>query len=59
MTYAELAKMISEMTSEQAGSDVTVFIRGVDEFYPLRDKNPIAFSDVDDVLDAGHPFLVV
>jgi hypothetical protein len=35
MTYKELAEYISNLTEEQQNQDVTIFVSGVDEYYPL------------------------
>jgi len=53
MTYNDLANMIRDgMTEEQRQSDVTICTPN-DEFYASR----LRFQDIDDVLDAGHPYL--
>lgn len=58
LTFAQLAQQIAAMTPEQQNSDVTVFVRGVDEFYPSHE---LKFADPknNDVLDTGHPYLLV
>ena len=60
MTYAQLAEKISTMTEDQLNSDVTVYVSGVDEFYSVVDDYPFLIScDDTDVLDIGHPYLVI
>lgn len=54
MTYAELAEYISNLTDEQKQMDVTVLVRGVDEYYPLNDEYPA----VTEVL-IGTPYLII
>jgi len=61
VTYAELQEMLQQLTPEQMAKDVTIYIRGVDEYYPLSESDPccLANKDETDVLDPGHPYLVV
>ena len=59
MTYAELAEYIGNLTVEQQGMEVTVYVRGVDEFYPLDPTSPVRESEQNDVLDEDNPYLVV
>lgn len=60
MTYAELAEYISNLTDEQKQMDVTVLVRGVDEYYPLNDEYPVAESgNLTEVLDIGTPYLII
>lgn len=54
MTYKFLAELIKTMTPEQQNSTVTLFVPGVDEYYPAT----IAYTDKDcDVLDPDHPII--
>jgi hypothetical protein len=57
MTYTELAEYIlNEMSADQMDMDVTLFVPGVDEYYPAV----LAFTDSDcDVLDENHPVLTI
>jgi hypothetical protein len=57
ITYKELANLIlHEMSPEQQEQDITIFVPGVDEYYPAT----LAFTDDDcDVLDPGHPILTL
>jgi hypothetical protein len=57
MTYKELAEYIlNDMSADQLGMDVTLFVPGVDEYYPAV----LAFTDADcDVLDENHPVLTI
>jgi hypothetical protein len=59
MTYKQLAEhILNDFSEEQKESDVSVFVKAVDEFYPL-DQICIAEEELVDVLDDGHPFLMV
>ena len=61
MTYRELAEYISKLNDEQQDSDVTVYVMGAGEFYPLVPNYPVSEAkEIDnDVLDEGHPYLVI
>lgn len=59
MNYRELAAKIAEMNAEQLDMDVTVYVRGVDEFYTVAEDYPMVEADANDVLDATHPYLVI
>jgi len=53
MTYRELLEKLEDLRPELLDTDVTVFID--DEF---RHVYVLDFTTEDDVLDAGHPFLM-
>lgn len=61
LTWKELAEEISKMPAEQQGTTVTVYVQGVDEFYGVVDDYPLcsAVGTIEDVLDEGHPYLVI
>lgn len=59
MTYKDLAEYIRNMDPKACLQSVTVFISGVDEYYPLDEKTPLIESSDSDVLDDGHIFLVI
>lgn len=62
MTYQELLEEIEKLTPEQRKMDVTVYIRGVDEYYTVDPELPINHNippNTNDVLDENHPYLVV
>ena len=59
MTWKQLVEEISLLTEEQKNTDVTVYVRGIDGFYPVVDELPIIDSATDDTLDPNHPFLMV
>lgn len=55
MTYAQLAEEIARMTPEQKECNVTVYVPGVDEFYPI---DVVSYATPEcDVLDPNHPIL--
>lgn len=57
MTYTDLLMWLLSMDEESLQKDVTAFIRGLDEFYPV-DSFCVSDSTCD-VLDANHPYLKV
>ena len=61
MTYRELIDMLKDLTPEQLEQTDTVYVSGEDEYYPLVDDYPCCVADesVNDVLDDGHPYLVI
>ena len=61
MTYGDLLDRLEAMSYTQLNMDVTIYVRGVDEFYPLSNQAPVMISDanIHDQLDPNHPFLVV
>lgn len=63
MTYEELAEKIWSMTDEQRRMTVTIYVRGVDEFYGVTEELKIVGPADDDlgsgVLDESHPYLVI
>ena len=61
LTYAELAEQIAQMTPQQRQSNVTVYVQGVAEYYPVVGDYPLCYADGEktDVLDQNHPYLVI
>jgi hypothetical protein len=63
MTWNDLAEQIGNMTSEQRGTDVTVYLKDKDETYPVRKFVTKWGEDEEDevggVLDDDHPYLKV
>lgn len=61
ITYRDLLENIQNMSPEQLNQTVTVFVTGVGEFYSLVEDFPIveAKAETNDVLDPGHPYLVI
>lgn len=56
LTWKKLQDIISTMTDEQKQSDVTIYLNPEDEFFA---SSEVRFEDGGDVLDDGHPYLVV
>jgi hypothetical protein len=57
-TYGELLAELQKLTPEQLATNVTVYVQGVSEYYPVAGN--LLVSDVtDDVLDLGHPYLKI
>jgi len=54
MTYRELQAAIDKLDDEQKDCNVTVYVEGIDEFYPIKDMTIISETGV---LDAGHPVM--
>ena len=50
MTYRQL---LANLTEEQLDQTVTVYVVGINEYYPCH----LEVTDVDDVLDEGHAYL--
>ena len=58
-TYRELLNAMKILTPEQLDMNVTVYIRGVDEFYPIQSFGVTPGNLPADVLDPNHPYLLV
>jgi hypothetical protein len=54
MTYGELLETLQLLTHEQLNMNVTVYVRGLDEYYPARSVN---IANGSDILDNNHPFI--
>ncbi len=65
MTYGELLAHLLEMDDEQLKMTVTVYsvetdeVIGVDGFDVTGEEEDLAFAPSEDVLDDGHPYLIV
>lgn len=57
-TYRHLLEELQKLTPEQLDMTATVFVPGIDEFYPV-DSICYGNPDENDVLDADHPFLTL
>lgn len=58
MTYKELIAELQQLSEEQLNTDVTIFVRGVEEYIPA--SNAVYFADEEDgVLDPDHPYLMI
>ena len=58
MTYAELMRELMELDPARLQDTVTVYVKGVDEFYAVSEFQ-IAVGDVTDVIDDGHAYLEI
>lgn len=56
-TYRELLEILRQMTPEQLNMTATVFVRGVDEFYPVQTFG--TSDESNDVLDPNHPYFLI
>jgi hypothetical protein len=56
MTYRELLSRLNKATPEQLNNDVSVYLRPVDEFYPVA---KLIENQEYDILDIGHLYLLV
>ena len=54
-TYRDLLTMLQSMTDEQLDCTPTVYIEGVDEYYPATTL--LTASDNNQVLDENHPYI--
>lgn len=52
-----LLEMLQNLTEEELDKDVTVLSNGIGEFYPV--VNAVFYADDSDVLDQGHPYLIL
>jgi len=59
LTYRELIENLKALPDARLDDTVTVYVSGVDEFYPLVQDYPFLQADGNDVLDDGHPYLVI
>lgn len=59
MTYKELRDLLDTFTPEQLNQTVSVYVRVVDEIYPVTEPIVEVTDDSTDVLDPGHKFLIV
>lgn len=56
MKYRNLIDLLNYSDQECFDDDVVVYIKEKDEYYPVTD---FTFNVGDDVLDDGHPVLIV
>ena len=54
MTYYELLRRLQELDPDQLELDVTVYVEGDDEYYPV---NALIFDTSSDVLGEDHPVI--
>lgn len=58
MTYRELLATLNKLSDDQLDMDVSVYIEDLDEFHPTTGVG-IASAILTDVLDEGHPYLII
>jgi hypothetical protein len=59
-TWEDLKDTIKDFSEEQLKQNVTIYIRGLDEYYGLAEDYPLVESDnTSDVLDPGSKYLVI
>lgn len=56
MTYRKLAQVLSTFSDTELDMDVAIYVANMDEFFELAGVDKM---DECDVLDEGHPYLVV
>jgi hypothetical protein len=59
LTYRELIEKLKALPDARLDDNVTVYVSGVTEFYPLVEDYPFLISEENDVLDAGHAYLAI
>lgn len=59
LTYRELIENLQALPDARLDDTVTVFVSGVDEFYPLVQDYPFVVADGSDQLDNGHAYLII
>ena len=60
MTYRQLGGIISNLDDAELDQDVTVYLVGIVEVYPIERVTSIKHTDeISDVLDVGHVVLEV
>jgi len=61
LTYRELIENLKALPDERLDDAVTIYASGLDEYYPLVDDYPFCTADpeINDVLDGGHPYLII
>jgi hypothetical protein len=53
-TYRQLLEWLKKFNDDQLDSNVSVHLKDMDEWFPIE---ATAFTEEDDVLDKGHPYL--
>lgn len=70
LTYRELIESLKALPDERLDDNVTIFVSGTAEFYPLVEDYPFVVMDSEiqneftpgsqeSALDDGHPYLVI
>ena len=57
MTYRDFMEYVADnFSEEQLDQDMTIFIRGIDEYYPIE---RLDVEHEDGILDKGHFFFLI
>jgi hypothetical protein len=59
MTYMKLLEALNRMNIDELMSDVTVYSRGDEAYYPVESMLTVIEEHNNDVLDNGHKYLVI
>jgi hypothetical protein len=60
MTYRELLAILQKLEEDQLDVDVTVGLHFTEEAYPVKSVEIVEEdSDFEDILDYGHPIIIV
>ena len=59
ITYRKLKEQLEKLSEEQLDADVSIYDGSADEFYEAEGILEITPEGEDDVLDAGHPYIVI
>jgi hypothetical protein len=57
MTYADIAKKISQMDGQELQQDATVWLKETNEYHTVQSIK--AVGDLCDALDEGHNIIIV
>jgi hypothetical protein len=55
-TYREVLEALKNLSEEDLDKTATVYVRGVDEYYPIQ---TFGVTPDTDVLDKDHPYFLV
>jgi hypothetical protein len=59
MTYRKLKEQLDKLNEEQLDSDVSIHDGHADEFYEAEGILETVPEGEDDILDVGHPYIVI
>ncbi len=59
MTWEQLGEKIKQMSNDARSMDVTIRVRGVDEYFAVMEEIHETGDKELDVLDPGTPYLTV
>ncbi len=58
LTYADLLERLQQMSPEELQQAVTVYPEDIGEFFSITEISTVEEEDVNNVLDAGHVYLI-